>query len=99
MKNEFHDSPRTYTYKDSQFNNQFQAVYSAFFDAPKSMLEVAVQTKIFRANICRFVRSLRKNDKIFLVEKRRCKITGQIVGAYSTNPELKPFDNQLRLEL
>lgn len=99
MNGQEHQNPKIYTYKDKQFDNQFQAVYWAFYDGAKSMFEVEVETGIRRENICWFVGDLRRNGKIFFVEKRRCKYKRSIISALTTNPEFKPEDNQLNLFL
>jgi len=97
MKDNSHQSPRIYTYKDTQFNCQFQATYTAFYDGSKTMLEVAFELNILRANICRYVDDLKKSDRIYLVGYRLCSISKHTAGIYTTNPENKPEDNQLKM--
>lgn len=83
---------------NTQAKNQFKAVFNAFFESPKTMLEVDTETNIERANICRYVRTLRNENRISLFAYRRCTITGHPkVGAYTTNPELFPKSNQLTI--
>ena len=80
--------------KDKQLN----MVFSAFFESPKTMKEVDMETTIMRENICRYVRTLRQKNRIALVGYRKCKVTGNgKVGIYTTNPELFPKSNQLQL--
>lgn len=71
--------------------DQLSRVYNSFFESPKTMKEVDVETDIMRENICRYVRTFRKENRIALVGYRKCKITGcDRVGIYSTNPDLFP---------
>lgn len=79
--------------------DQLSKVFHSFFEFPKTMKEVDVETDIMRENICRYVRTFRNEDRIALVGYRRCKITGSNrVGIYSTNPDLFPkSSNQTNL--
>lgn len=76
---------------DSTPTDQLARVFNSFFESPKTMKEVDVETGIMRENICRYVRTFRKENRIVLVGYRRCKITGcGRVGIYSTNPDFFP---------
>ncbi|WP_264552776.1 hypothetical protein [Flavobacterium sp. N2038] len=76
---------------DKTPKDQLAKVFNSFFEFPKTMKEVDVETEIMRENICRYVRTFRKENRIALVGYRRCKITGSDrVGIYSTNPDLFP---------
>ena len=77
--------------------NQMNIVFKAFFEYPKTMKEVEVETNIDRANTCRYIWRFRDQKRIALVSYRKCKISGRDVGAYSTNPDLFPISNQLEL--
>jgi hypothetical protein len=82
----------------TQAKNQLKTVYKAFFESPKTMKEVDAETTVMRENICRYVRTLRNEDRIALVGYRKCKITGNDkVGIYTTNPDLFPKSNQLKM--
>jgi len=73
--------------KDTHYN-QLCKTKSAFFDKPRTMMAVAKQVGIDRANVCWYVRDLRKHDAIWLVRKGTCPITKwDDVGYYSTNPK------------
>ena len=77
---------------------QTKKVFNSFFEFPKTMKEVDVETSVMRENICRYVRTLRNENLIALVGYRKCKITGNNkVGIYTTNPDLFPKSNQLTL--
>lgn len=83
--------------KDKRFQTQFETVYKALHDKPKTMLMVAEETGIYRANICRFVATLRKLHKVAVVTLKRCQITKHTAGYLTTDPLLFPKTNQLNL--
>jgi hypothetical protein len=63
------------------------------------MKMVSVQTDIDRANICRFIDSMKKQGTVYLVKKFKCKITNHIAGYYTTNKDFAPKSNQLKMPL
>ena len=79
------------------FHKQLKTVYNSFLESPKTMLQVAIETGILRANICRYVRTFRKLDKIAIVRIGYCPITKHKAGFYTTDPALFPSDNQLKI--
>lgn len=69
--------------------NQIPKVYKAFHSStPKTMLQVATETGILRANICRYVASFQKDNKIWLVKKGICSISKCRAGFYTTKVEV-----------
>ena len=76
--------------KDKHFQAQTRQVFKAFYKQPKTMLMAANETKILRANICRYVEKYRKSNSIRLVAKGICPISKHRAGFYTTNPELFP---------
>jgi hypothetical protein len=52
------------------------------------MLMVSVETKVLRANICRYVARWQKENRIEIVRKGFCLISKHRAGFYSVNPEL-----------
>ena len=79
-------------------HDQLKSVFNAFYEYPKTMKEVNIETNIMRENICRYVSTLRNANLISLVGYRKCKVTGRNkVGTYTTNPQLFPKSNQLEL--
>ena len=83
---------------NTQATDQMKKVFNAFFEFPKIMKEVDAETTVMRESICRYVRTLRLENRIALVGYRRCKITGHPkVGTYTTNPEMFPKSNQLKM--
>lgn len=83
--------------KDTDFQVQTQRVFKAFYKQPKTMLMVTVETGILRANICRYVAEWKKENSICVARKGICPISKHGAGFYTTNPEMFPFDNQLKL--
>lgn len=79
-------------------NDQLNIVFNAFFEKPKTMKEVDKETGIMRESICRHVKTLRAKNRIALVGYRKCNVTNHgKVGIYTTNPDLFPVSNQLKL--
>jgi DNA-binding transcriptional regulator LsrR (DeoR family) len=82
--------------KDTK-NDQLKKVFQSFFDSPKTMKEVDKDCGVMRENICRYVGALRKNNQIWILRKRRCKVTGWYASELTTNPKLAPTDKPLTL--
>jgi len=80
--------------KDKHFQSQIRRVFAAFYKQPKTMLMVSVETGILRANVCRYVAELQKQNRISIVRKGICPISKHRAGFYTTNyttnPELFP---------
>ena len=78
---------------------QFQQTQIAFFSQPVTMMQAAKSVGIDRANVCRYVATLRKEGAIWLIRKGICPVTRWTgVGFYSTNPEYaKNQPQQLKL--
>ncbi len=67
-----------------RFSIQLEAVAVAFSKQPKTMLQVAIETGILRANICRHVETLRKANRIDMIYKGLCPITGYPAQYFQT---------------
>lgn len=76
--------------KDSNFQTQIKRVFAAFYRQPKTMLMVSVKTGILRANICRYVAELQKQNSIRIARKGICPISKHRAKFYTTNPGLFP---------
>lgn len=76
--------------EDKNFTAQFQRTFTAFLKQPSTMMEVSAITGIYRANLCRYVATMRKAGTVALVGWRLCKVTKHRAGVYTTNPELFP---------
>jgi hypothetical protein len=83
------NTPSNKQHKDKQKQfYQREIVFKAFLKMPATMLMVAHQTSIERANICRYVAELEKSKSIAVIKKGFCKISKHRAGYYSTNKEL-----------
>ena len=71
--------------RNSYKGKQKQRVFKAFYEYPKTMLMVSVETGILRANICRYVAEMRKRDEIKLIRKGLCQVSKNRAGYYYTN--------------
>lgn len=69
--------------------DQLKTVFEAFSEAPATMM-IARRTGIERANICRYVATMRKEDRIFFVKKGLCAITRHAANYLSTNESYRP---------
>jgi len=67
------------------FETQMKIVFAAFKPKPATMLMVAKQTGIERANICRYVAIWIKQGKIHLGSKSLCRVSKRLAGYYTTN--------------
>lgn len=84
--------------KDKQFKAQLQRVYHALKERPMTMKETDICTGVMRENICRYIDTLFEQGKIAILRKRKCTITGYpYVNEYTTNTELFPKSNQLKM--
>ncbi len=84
-------------HKDSDYLAQTQRVNKAFFEKPKTMLQVSFETGIFRANICRYVAQWKKSDHIAVVRIGICPITKRKAQLLTSNPDFYPKQRQLNL--
>src|SRR5690554_3824523 len=76
--------------QDTNFQGQIKRVFAALYRQPKTMLMVSIETGILRANICRYVAELEKENRICIVREGICPISKHRAGFYTTNPELFP---------
>ena len=74
--------------KDKIFEVQIKRVFAAFNRQPSTMLMVSIETGILRANICRYVAELRKNNRISLLKQGICKVSKHRSGYYTTDTNL-----------
>lgn len=76
---------------------QTKVMLRAFSSKPKTMLMVAVETGILRANICRYLRHYQSVGLIQFVKYGCCAISRHRAGFYSSNPKSLDPNNQLPL--
>jgi len=85
-------------YKRQDKNTQLQAVYKALYERPCTMKEVFVKTGVLREFVCWYCRELRLAGRLYLLKKRKCSITGEVVKEFTTNEKFVPeFPKQLKL--
>tara|TARA_R100001377_G_scaffold64020_2_gene39615 strand:- start:239 stop:532 length:294 start_codon:yes stop_codon:yes gene_type:complete len=95
---ENHDNnPNKRQGKDNGFEAQMKVVFKAFYEQPKTMLMVSNETGILRANICRYVAKWRENNRVEPVKTDYCKITKHPADYLTTNENLFPKSNQLKM--
>lgn len=69
----------------NKFLNQKRRVFEAFFEKPKTMLEVEAETGIMRSNICYYVRDFLLEKRIKRLYTGFCSITRMPAGRYTTD--------------
>ncbi len=84
-----HQATSQHQCKGSHLSEEEQT-FQAFFDSPKTMKMVEVQLGIDRANQCRYIAKLRKQDRVAVVRHGYCPITHHWAGFLTTNPALFP---------
>ena len=77
-----------------KIHNQVRKVTIAFSGVPKTMLQVSIETGIFRANLCRYVAVMKKQETIFLVNKGICPISNHRAGFYTTDLNLLSYGRE-----
>lgn len=79
---------------------ELEKVKVALFEKPQTMKELDKAIGVMRESICWYCRTLRKNNQLFKVRRRRCAITGYPhVWELTTDPNktLSPTSSQLNL--
>jgi len=71
--------------KDKKFKRQLQIISESWETKPGTMLEIALRNGIERANVCRYVATLRKSCRIYFIGKGYCSISKHKAGIYTTN--------------
>lgn len=86
-------------HEDNHLSDQLTRVYDSFFNEPQTMKEVDRATGIMRENICRYCRVLRKDNRLYPIRKRLCRVTKHRATEYTTDPAKAPNNPQLKLSL
>ncbi|WHF51853.1 hypothetical protein QGN23_00910 [Chryseobacterium gotjawalense] len=81
-------APQKRQVQDKQFKAQMKRVFKSFSEKPKTMLMVSIETKVLRANICRYVAQWQRENSIAIVRMGFCPISKHRAGFYSVDPEL-----------
>lgn len=79
------------------YKSQLRAVFQELRNEPQTMLQVSVKTGILRANICRYIRTLRKRKKVAVTKISKCPITKHKAQFFTTNKALFPSMSQTDL--
>ena len=81
-------------HKINQFSqcqsNEIQILYNYLQTNIATASMVTAATGILQKNICRYKRELEKNDMLWEINLRPCKITGCIAAYLTTNRDLMP---------
>mgnify|MGYP001392318715 CR=1 FL=1 len=83
--------------KYNHFINQLKVLELYLKENIATRYMAAIETGIPIQNICRYVDMLRDENLIAVVKKDFCKISGFTAEYLTTNPELFPKDNQLKI--
>ena len=83
--------------KVKQFQNQKKTIfqYLKHYTATASMVTDA--TGVPQKSICRYKRDLEKQNLLYEVVKSHCKLTGFRAWYLTTNPDMFPKSNQLKI--
>ena len=69
---------------------QFQIIFNELEKTPATMLMLAKQTNIERANICRYINTMKENNDVAIVKRHFCKVTNYLAAYYTTDKNLFP---------
>lgn len=83
--------------KDNTALTQKQTIFLYLKENIATASMVSQATGIPQKNICRYKKDLEKKGLLFEIEKKACEITGHKAWYLTTNEELIPASNQLRL--
>ena len=83
--------------KFKQFQNQKKTIFEYLKSNTATASMVTEFTGIPQKSICRYKRDLEKQGLLYEVIKKHCKFTGFRAWYLTTNPELFPKSNQLKM--
>ena len=99
MKDKQHQSPQFSDNEGKVFKNETQVVYHYLKDHLATATMVSEATGVKQKNLTWYKRDLEKRGLLWEVYRAECKSTTYKAWYLTTNPENKPEDNQLSLEL
>lgn len=79
------------------FKSQLQTIFEYLKENTATASMVTEYTGVPQKSICRYKRDLEKQGLLYEVEKKLCKITGFRAWYITTNPDLFPKSNQLKM--
>lgn len=83
--------------EDTNYKGQLKTIFQYLQENIATASMISDKTGIPQKNICRFKRDLEKAGLLFEVEKKLCLKTGFKAWYLTTNPDLAPLNNQLKL--
>jgi hypothetical protein len=83
--------------KDKHFQNQKKTIFQYLKQYTATASMVADATGVPQKSICRYKRDLEKQNLLYEVVKKYCKLTGFRAWYLTTNTDLFPQSNQLKL--
>lgn len=75
------------------YHSQLKKVFKELKKEPKTMLEVSVRTGVLRANICRYIRTLKKRKQVAVTKVDKCRISKHKAQYFTTDKDLFPVEN------
>ena len=79
------------------FKTDKQTIFEYLKEHTATASMVTEATGVPQKSICRYKRDLEKQGLLYEIEKRFCKLTGFRAWYLTTNPELFPKSNQLKM--
>lgn len=76
------------------YHSQLIKVFKELKNEPQTMLQVSVKTGILRANICRYIRALRKRKQVAVTKIGKCPISKHKAQFLTTDKSLFPPENR-----
>lgn len=83
--------------KNNQIKNQKKTIFQYLQNHIATGSMIAKATGIPQKSICRYKRDLELQGYLFEIEKKHCAFTGFRAWYLTTNPDLFPKSNQLKL--
>lgn len=83
--------------KDKHFINQLNTIFCYLKENTATASMVTEATGVPQKSICRYKRDLEQRGLLYEVVKKHCKITGFRAWYLTTNKELFPQSNQLKM--
>jgi hypothetical protein len=80
-----------------QFRTQLQTIFEYLKENTATASMVTEYTGVPQKSICRYKRDLEKQNLLYEVEKKLCKVTNFRAWYLTTNPDLFPKSNQLKM--
>jgi len=85
------------TDKDNHRTTQLKTIFHFLQNHIATASMVSAATGVPQKNICRYKRDLENAEMLWEVEKKLCEETGFRAWYLTTNPDLAPSSNQLKL--